>query len=796
MDRSKSSKRVLTILALACMVTLLSFMPNLGIGTGNLALASPKGAGLYTFGSNSNAATGLGITSGSTDVPTAVGEELNWTKVSAGGTFTIAINEKGELWAWGNSAGGRTGLGLSEGVTLVPTLVCNKRNWTDISAGTRHSLGIADGKLYAWGDNLTGQTGLGTVHGNTLVPTLVDDKETWTHISAGGTSTEGHSLAITSNGHLYSWGSNKDGRTGFNAAQGEITIPLPLSISHTWTQVAAGSNHSLALTSKGELYAWGSNEHGKTGLNRTEGATHIPTLVSNSRNWSHIAVGLYHSLAIADQGDLYAWGDNSDGATGLDTRESSANVPTLVNSSDTWVGVQAVPGRRSSGAVTNDNRIFMWGLGDSGRLGTGDSVSRFSPTHIATVANLISFSGGGTHSFIIAETVTLAGEDTPLRPWVTPMPVMLNKTLQLNSGVALPDNLDFSFSFTPERIALSSEADGSLLYSADHALAIPTQTLSIGGSNYDDLQEDGGVVSLTRSLDFGETLYTIDFPQAGIYVWQVSEVKASSDIAAPAYMDYSPALYEMRIQVGNNRNIDTIEFAIKTPDNEAQNIGSKSDNVHFTNTYTKQVGEEGSTGVNALEVSKMVPNTEANSLADLTTSFKFSLTLTKVALTSELAPQVDFPMTAYIVDNTTGDYLRDEIISDLNHDFELKHSEKLLIPTLPAGTSFEVSEFPDINFTANSKVHLEDDVLITNAENPGVALATGTHFIAESGNSLVEFTNDFNYLLPTGLVLPHFPYAITGLFALLFLSSTIVAKITARRFKRLSWEAGNRYTNS
>ena len=201
-----------------------------------------------------------------------------------------------------------------------------------------------------------------------------------------------------------------------------------------------------------------------------------------------------------------------------------------------------------------------------------------------------------------------------------------------------------------------------------------------------------------------------------------------------------------------------------------------------------QVGEEGITGVNALEISKMVSNTEANSLADLTTLFKFNLTLTKVALVSKLAPQVDFPMTAYIVDNTTGTYLRDEIIADLSHDFTLKHNEKLLIPTLLAGTSFEVIEFPDINFAASSKVHAEDGSVITNAENPGVALATGTHFIAENGKSLVEFTNDFNYLLPTGLVLPHFPYALIGLFALLFLASIVAAKIVSRKCNSLLWE--------
>jgi alpha-tubulin suppressor-like RCC1 family protein len=783
MDRSKSSKSTLVILTLACIVGLTTLMSTLSTDTNNLAFARTTGAGLYAFGSNAHGVTGLGTSSGSTVVPAAVGEELDWTHVSAGGSFSLAINERGELYAWGNNAGGQTGLGLSEGSTRVPTLVCNKRNWTAIDAGWDHSLGIADGKLYAWGYNSTGQTGLATLTGTTLVPTLVDDTETWTHISAGGTETAGHSLAITSKGDLYSWGSNEQGRTGFNTTLGNINIPLLLSNSHTWVQVAAGSTHSLALTDKGDLYAWGSNLNGLTGLNQSSGNTLTPTLVSNSRNWTDIAAGQIQSLAIADQGDLYAWGNNMNGATGLGKDSGTTLVPTLVNSQETWVSVQAVPARNSSGAVTSDNRIFMWGLGQGGRLGTGDSQNRLTPTHIATVTGLKDFVGGGTHSFIIAETLFLPGEEEPLRPWILPTPVELSKTLQLNSGVAIPD-LDFSFAFTPERIALASETNGSLLYSVDHELAIPTQTLNISSNNHDDLREAGGVISLTQTLDLGEALYSINFPHEGMYVWLVSEVSGSSNTAFPAHVDYSPALYELRIQVNNNRSIEIIEFATKVADNEGQDLGSKSDSVLFTNTYTKQIGEEGYTGANALAISKTIPNNEANAFADLTTPFKFNLTLTKIALASDAAPQLDFPLTAYIVDNTTETYLRKEVVSSLSHDFDLRHNERLLIPTLPAGTSFKVSEFPDLNFAASFKLHLEDGSVITDAGQPAVALATGTHFIAENGKSLVEFTNNFNFVPPTGLALAHFPYAAVGVFALLLILSTVVLK--RRNIERLT----------
>jgi hypothetical protein len=105
----------------------------------------------------------------------------------------------------------------------------------------------------------------------------------------------------------------------------EPELPVRMDVK----AIAAGWWHSLALTESGEVYAWGSNGRGQLGLGDTEDR-HTPTQVPGLGRVKAIAAGGEHSLALTESGEVYAWGSNGHGQLGLgDTKDR--HTPTWVH---------------------------------------------------------------------------------------------------------------------------------------------------------------------------------------------------------------------------------------------------------------------------------------------------------------------------------------------------------------------------------------------------------------------------------------------------------------------------------
>ena len=200
--------------------------------------------------------------------------------------------------------------------------------------------GEATGQLYAFGDNSNGQLGNATNNGTdnaNPTPTLVGlpgQSGPVTQLAAGAD----HSLALTSSGQLYAFGDNRYGELGnaTNNATGNANptptlVGLPGQIGQV-TQIAAGDEHSLALTSSGQLYAFGDNRYGELGnaTNRATGnANPTPTLVGlpgQIGQVTRLAAGVDHSLALTSAGQLYAFGDNRYGELGNATNNATDNA--------------------------------------------------------------------------------------------------------------------------------------------------------------------------------------------------------------------------------------------------------------------------------------------------------------------------------------------------------------------------------------------------------------------------------------------------------------------------------------
>jgi alpha-tubulin suppressor-like RCC1 family protein len=257
---------------------------------------------LWAWGSNDDGELGLGDSGWATtrNVPTQVGTATNWAAVVANNNYggigghVLGIRTDGTLWAWGANNNGQLGLGDSGWGTnrTVPTQVGGDNDWTKVTAGPGFSLAIrADGTLWAWGRNEFGLTGLGVTTGNTTVPTQVGSANDWLSISAA----QSHVVGIRANGTLWAWGRNFAGQLGVGDTTDRST-PTQVGGDSDWAKVASGDAFSLAIRADGTMWAWGANG-GRLGVGDTDGRL-VPTPVGSDTSWTAVTAGSTHSFGL------------------------------------------------------------------------------------------------------------------------------------------------------------------------------------------------------------------------------------------------------------------------------------------------------------------------------------------------------------------------------------------------------------------------------------------------------------------------------------------------------------------
>lgn len=235
------------------------------------------------------------------------------------------------------------------------------------------SLGaITSAKLYAWGDNQYGQLGDGTTT-DKLTPALVSESD-WASVSCGTYFTH----AIRSDGLLFACGLNQFGAIGDGTQLTRAT--LTQIGSSAWQKVSLGPmrTHTLAIRDDGKLFAWGRNHVGQIG-DGTFIDRYSPVQIGTG-SWLEVAAGAVHSLAIREDGKLFAWGGNSSGQLG-DGTGSTRSSPTQIGTS-TWKYVAA--GDEYSVAIRDDGVMFSFGRNDFGQLGDMTNTIRFSPVAVSS----------------------------------------------------------------------------------------------------------------------------------------------------------------------------------------------------------------------------------------------------------------------------------------------------------------------------------------------------------------------------------------------------------------------------
>jgi alpha-tubulin suppressor-like RCC1 family protein len=263
-------------------------------------------------------------------------------QAAAGGSLSLVLTSEGQVYSFGNDDSGQLGNGTvsneEDATPAVITLPGATGPAVQVAAGREFSLVVTStGQLYAFGENGDGQLGNPEGWGSYPTPeevTLPGAMGPVVQVAAG----EYHTIALTSSGQLYTFGSNEEGQLGNGSSSRQQWAPAEIALPGATglpVQVAAGWEDTMVLTSTGQLYMFGNNTYGQLGNGTSDTSSHATpeaiTLPGATGSIVQIAAGREDSLVVTSTGQLYTFGRNTFGELGMGANDEEAHpTPTLV----------------------------------------------------------------------------------------------------------------------------------------------------------------------------------------------------------------------------------------------------------------------------------------------------------------------------------------------------------------------------------------------------------------------------------------------------------------------------------
>lgn len=229
-----------------------------------------------------------------------------WESVAVGYANVFAIADNGTLWAWGKNTFGELGDGTNV-LKNSPVQIGTDNNWKEVSPSMDgiYSFTLAvktDGTLWSWGSNNRGQLGDGTTVFRNY-PMQVGTDTDWSTVAAGIS----HSIAIKENGTLWSWGcSERFALIGFPSGP-NVLVPEQRSPDTNWKEASAHDRVTVAVKTNNTVWGWGWNQSDM--LNAPPGATiagdvQYPVQKVAGTNVKHTRTGHISSIDIKTNNNI------------------------------------------------------------------------------------------------------------------------------------------------------------------------------------------------------------------------------------------------------------------------------------------------------------------------------------------------------------------------------------------------------------------------------------------------------------------------------------------------------------
>jgi len=358
-----------------------------------------NGNRVYAWGAGMNGQLGLGEEVFHVDIPTQVEElaDKNIVYVAAWGDISAALSDEGDIYLFGKTKGGAlggSGKTFTTNLTLPTKFEFQDVKFTHVSWGRNHVAAVTkDGRVVTWGNPDNGKLGHGVlVSGKGYKPKNYADRSEIDFVSGDLEDKKvvevewgfNITVALTSEGEVYSWGSGKEGALGHSDYE-DWYLPKKIESLKNIVKIQWGGDFVIWLDSEGSLFSFGKNTYGQLGITGANAYKEAkPALVSLSKLSQPLIfeAGEDHWAMVTKNNQIWTWGYGNDGQLGHDNK-NSLNTPKQIKGKNDVIDCSWGGGH--SGYVTKSGELFMFGRGRDGQLGRGDVIESMAAYRTAPV---------------------------------------------------------------------------------------------------------------------------------------------------------------------------------------------------------------------------------------------------------------------------------------------------------------------------------------------------------------------------------------------------------------------------
>ncbi|EOA33285.1 hypothetical protein CARUB_v10019712mg [Capsella rubella] len=320
---------------------------------------------------------------------------LDAQNIACGRCHAVLITKQGEIFSWGEGAGGKLGHGIEKDVQQ-PKFISSVRGigFKSLACGDFHTCAVTQsGDLYSWGDGTHNVDLLG--HGNESscwIPKRVTGILQGTHVSYVACG-PWHTAVVASSGQLFTFGDGSFGALGHGdrrstsvpreveSLSGLVVMKVACGVWHTAAVVEVSNEASNAEvgSSCGQVFTWGDGEKGQLGHGDNDPKL-LPECVVSLTNENIYQVACGHSLTVSltSTGHVYTMGSTAYGQLGNPT--AKGNFPARVEGDIVEAYVEEIAcGSYHVAALTSKSEIYTWGKGLNGQLGHGNVENKMEP---------------------------------------------------------------------------------------------------------------------------------------------------------------------------------------------------------------------------------------------------------------------------------------------------------------------------------------------------------------------------------------------------------------------------------